>query len=220
MSGRGGWKARNSPRLHWTADFSSRVPRSLPPIPGPSPARGEGRIFGNRIVSGTLDKSFAPLLGEPCWGVHYDRQLNLSMNFGEPSLEIREPYETDSKSGLARRVASRRVVTVRGRWWLWVHCCHWRLTLRDVNQATGSSSLRRIERVIKQLEGQKLTSVAVQPETGASRFEFDLGCVLHCRRLSRDSDADLWLLYKPNGYVLSVAGDGTIGHQRGRGRSS
>jgi len=172
-------------------------------------------MLEERIVSGLLDKSFRVLLGKPCWGVQYDRQLNLSMHFGKPSLKIREPFETDSKSDLVRRMASRRRVTVRGQWWLWIHCCHWRLTSGDVVLATGASSFRRIERVIKQLDGQKLASVAVEPETGATRFEFDLGCVLHCRRLARNSDAELWMLYKPNGYVLSIGGDGTISHERG-----
>jgi len=66
-----------------------------------------------------------------------------------------------------------------------------------------------------QLAGQELVSVAVEPETGATRFVFDLGCVLHCRRFKRDTDDELWMLYKPSGYVLSVHGNGTFSHQRG-----
>ena len=81
--------------------------------------------------------------------------------------------------------------------------------------ATGSSSIRRIERATAQLAGQELVSVAVQPEMGATRFVFDLGCVLHCRRFERDTDAELWTLYKPSGYVLSVHGNGTFSHHRG-----
>jgi hypothetical protein len=111
-------------------------------------------------------------------------------------------------------MASRRRVTVRGEWWLWIYCCYWRLTSGDLELATGSSSMLRIERATAQLEGQELVSVAVEPETGATRFTFDLGCVLHCRRFERDSDAELWMLYKPSGYVLSVHSNGTFSHQR------
>ena len=57
-------------------------------------------------------------------------------------------------------------------------------------------------------------SIVVEPETGATHFAFDLGCVLHCRRVERDTDAELWMLYKPSGYVLSVHGNGTFSHQR------
>ncbi|MDX1970371.1 MAG: hypothetical protein SFV23_24590 [Planctomycetaceae bacterium] len=111
-------------------------------------------------------------------------------------------------------MASRRLVTVRGEWWLWIYCCYWQLTSGDLQLATGSSSLRRIELATSQLDGQELVSVDVEPETGATRFVFDLGCVLQCRRFKRDTDAELWLLYRPSGYVLSVHGNGTFGHQR------
>jgi len=162
-----------------------------------------------------IDRSFQPLYGHPCWGLHFERNLNLSMNFGKPSLRVREPYDTDSKSKAVRRMASRRMVTVHGQWWLWFYCCCWRLTCGDLRLATSSSALRRIKRATVQLDGQKLVSLAVTPETGATRFDFDLGCVLHCRRFERDSDAELWMLYKPSGYVLSVHANGTFSHQRG-----
>jgi len=136
------------------------------------------------------------------------------MNFGKPSLEVREPFKTDSKSEFVQRVAAARRVTVHGEWWLWIYCCYWRLTLDGVGMATGSSSFRRIERATKHLDGQKLVSVDVDPETGATRFDFDLGCALHCRRYDRDSDRELWILYKPRGYVLSVRGNGCVSHQR------
>ena len=160
-----------------------------------------------------IDRSFRPLLGQPCWGLHYEPRLNLSINFGRPALRVREPYDTDSKSDAVRRMASRRQVTVRGRWWLWLYNCRWRIVSGGLTLATGSSSLRKIERAVSQLAGQALNSVQVEPVTGSTCFTFDLGCVLHCRRFERGSDAELWLLYRPSGFVLSVYGDGTIGHR-------
>jgi hypothetical protein len=165
----------------------------------------------NKIIA----KSFEPLYGQPCWGLHYLRLLNLSMNFGKPSLDVREPYHTKSKDEVLQRLAARRNVTVRGEWWLWIYCCHWRLTLDGVALATSSSSLRRIQRAMAQLEGQELVSVVVEPDTGATRFTFDLGGVLHCRRFGRESEEELWTLYKRNRYVLSVCGNGTFSHGRG-----
>jgi hypothetical protein len=136
------------------------------------------------------------------------------MNFGTPSLHIREPFITNEKSEIVRRMAARRCVTVRGEWWLWVNCCYWRLSSQGSELATGSSSLKRIERAVAELSGQALVSIGVRPTTGATRFGFDLGCVLECRRFERNSDAELWMLYKPRGYVLSVNGNGTFSHQR------
>jgi hypothetical protein len=163
-----------------------------------------------------IDKSFQPLYGKPCWGLHYLRLLNLSMNFGKPSLHVREPYGTKSKDEVIQRSAARRLVTVRGQWWLWIYCSYWRLTSDGVLLATGASSLKRIQRATALLEGQKLVSIHVQPKTAATRFTFDLGCVLDCRRF-RDNDDDLWTLYEPRGYMLSVCGNGTSSHVRGIG---
>jgi hypothetical protein len=162
-----------------------------------------------------IRRSLQPLYGQPCWGLCYHQNLNLTMNFGKPSLRVREPYITDSQSEIVRRMAARRRVTVRGEWWLWIYLCYWRLTSDNLEMGTGSSSLRRIKRATSQLAGQALVSVDVEPETGATRFVFDLGCVLHCRRFERDADDELWTLYKPSGYVLSVHGNGTFSHQRG-----
>ena len=166
-----------------------------------------------------FNKSFQQLYGKPCWGLRYDRQLNLSMNFGIPSLDIREPFMTDSTSEIVQQMAALRRVTVRGEWFLWIYCCYWSLTSGEHQLATGSSSYRRIERAVSQFEGQKLVSVTMDPDTCATRFTFDLGCILRCRRFEPDSKQELWMLYKPSGYVLSVCGEGHIDHQRGTERA-
>ena len=66
------------------------------------------------------------------------------------------------------------------------------------------------------LNGQILIRAQVNPQTGATRFEFDLGGLLEVRRFERDSEDDLWILYKPNGYVLAVKGGGQHSHQLGK----
>ncbi|MBI3407003.1 MAG: hypothetical protein HY040_01420 [Planctomycetes bacterium] len=162
-----------------------------------------------------FERTFQPLFGQPCWGLDFTRILSLSMNFGKPSLRIREPYTTTSKSEAVQLLAQRRRVTVRGEWWLSIYCCYWRLSLDNLPLATGSSSFRRIRLAMAQLTEQHLISVRVEPVSGATLFAFDLGCVLECRRFDRDSDAEVWMLYKPNGYVLSVHGNGCFRHQRG-----
>jgi hypothetical protein len=167
----------------------------------------------------TISTTFWAVYGQPCWGLSYERQLNLSMNFGEPSLRVREPFHSNSKSESVRRHFSRRTVRVRGQWWLWIYLCRWRLSSGGLNLATGSSSLHRIQRALAELEGQKLVEVAVAPSTGATRFAFDLGCTLDCRRFGRDTHDELWTLYKPNGYVLAGHGDGTFRHERASARA-
>ena len=64
------------------------------------------------------------------------------------------------------------------------------------------------------LDGQRLTGVTLEPLTGATEFAFDLGATLQVRRLVAD-DSDIWTLYKPNGYVLGIRGDGSCTHAKG-----
>jgi hypothetical protein len=160
-----------------------------------------------------IEKTFRELFGQPCWGIDHSRWLNLWINFGKPSLRVREPYKTKSKSNFIRESASRRGVYIQGQWQLNVFYCFWQLRNNDQLLATGSSSRPRIDRAISKLDGQKLISVQISQKTGATRFKFDLGCVLNCRPIGDDGEADLWTLYKPNGYTVSVQGNGTFCHQ-------
>jgi hypothetical protein len=168
-----------------------------------------GTVAGDKLIA----KRFAALRQHPCWGLHYDRQLNLTMSFGRPSLRIREPFVTQSKSLAAQGISSRRLVTVRGQWWLWLFCCYWQLQQKGEVLATGSASFRRIELALKELDGQKLTSLSVDRSTGRSHFVFDLGCELVCRRFEPDSNSDVWTLYGPKD-VVSVTGQGAVRCER------
>ena len=64
------------------------------------------------------------------------------------------------------------------------------------------------------LEGQRLTEIQVVPQTGATRFGFDLDTVLEVRRMHRGSKDDLWLLYEGDKLVRLVRGDGSYDRQR------
>ena len=166
-----------------------------------------------------IEKSFKPLYGNPCWGITYDRRTNLAMNFGTPRLKvIREPHATKSKLERVKQRAAQRMVAVRGQWKLWIFCGYWRIYRNGRLLGGYSSTFRTGTRAADSLEGEKLLRVDVDPKTGATRFEFDLGSVLEVRRLRNyESDEDIWILYKPNGYALSVHGDGTYDHVPGSG---
>ena len=176
--------------------------------------RSSGNRECGRMNAKVIEKCFQPIYGQPCWGLSYDRQLNLSMSFGQPLLKVREPYKSRSKSDFVQRIAARRRVTIKGRWWLWLVCCNWSITSDGLPLATSSSSRRKIQFAIGQLSGQELVSVDVEPRAVVTRFAFDLGCILQCRPFKGDA-GQLWMLRKPSGYYLSVYGNGTFSHQRG-----
>jgi hypothetical protein len=160
-------------------------------------------------------KTFRKIYGKPCWGLEYDPQLNLSMSFGDPILRIQEPKQSKSKNSLVRDLLSRRRVTVKGKWWLWIYCAYWKISLNGSRAATSSSSFLQISKSLAKLQGQVLNEVHVNPRTGATRFDFDLGGVLEVRRFERKSEDDLWMLYEPNGHVLTLRGDGRYSHGLG-----
>ena len=164
-----------------------------------------------------VSRSFEPVYGHLCWGVTYYRLTNLSMNFGPPRLEvIREPQERKSRDPLIRRIGQRRLVSVIGRWSLWIYVCYWKISYKG-RKATCSSSCTDIRRATGDIEGQRLVDVEVNRETGATRFAFDLGACLDVRRRERDCDDELWILHKPSGYFLSVRANGTYDHEPGSG---
>jgi hypothetical protein len=155
------------------------------------------------------------LIGQICWGVEYEKQLNLKMSFGKPRLRVREPYVSKSKSRRVREIVACRNATAKGEWWLWIFCAYWRIVVPNSVTATSSSPLRVKRAAMGRLSGQRLKGIRVNTNHVATHFAFDLGATLEVRRMEKASDADVWTLYKPNGYVLGVRGDGTFTYNRG-----
>jgi hypothetical protein len=155
------------------------------------------------------------LIGKMCWGVDWERQLNLEVSFGKPRLRVREPYISKSKSPRVLESASHRRVIVKGHWWLWVFCAYWNIIIPSTVTASYSSPMRLKRRAMSLLSGQKLVGIRVESKTGLTEFSFDLGGVLRVRRMKVDGDEDVWSLAKPDGYYVSVRGDGTFTHEKG-----
>lgn len=159
-----------------------------------------------------IEKVFEPIYGQPCWCVNYERYLNLSLNFGPPRLNIHEPHPTKSRSKVVRRNAARRLVIVRGRWWLWIYVSYWRLSYNGIvvsNRRWPAS--RRMPDALRDLEGQKLIRVRVNSKTGATRFDFDLGAKLEVWKLDDDEVYELWTLYvRSPQRVLSLHSNGHL----------
>lgn len=149
------------------------------------------------------------VFGKPCWGVQFGF-LNLSMNFGKPSLQVDEPKTVaPTRSQRVREIFAQRRVTVRGQWWLWLQSCTWKLTSFN-RTAYLSSSKKRMEYAMASLDGQELVDVEISERTGATRFHFDLGDILDCRRVDAKEVTEMWNLYQPDGRVLIAHTDGSF----------
>ena len=160
-----------------------------------------------------IEGVFAPIYGLPCWGVNYGRYLNLSLNFGPPRLRIREPRSTVSRSVVVRRNAARRLVTVKGRWWLWIYVSYWRLSYNGIVVSNRRwPAPRKMPDMLRDLEGQKLIRARVNSKTGATRFDFDLGAKLEVWKVDDREVYELWTLYvcSPQRRVFSLHSNGDL----------
>jgi hypothetical protein len=159
-----------------------------------------------------ITNTFRPLLGLPCWGVRFDGNTGLWLQFGPPHLRIRQPRPNLAKfTGTVRRILSKRLITVSGRWTLSISCGRWRLKPRRGRAVSGRSTYERIQATIAELDGQQLTQATVDPQSGATRLTFDLGALLEVAG-SDCEDGEIWTLYKPRAYALSIRSSGEYSH--------
>ncbi len=151
--------------------------------------------------------AFEPILGCPAWQVEKGHASFLTMEFGEPQLEIREPKSP--------KFRNRRLVTIRGEWHLWIYCCGWNIAQDGERLAHYEAEDETIREAAAQLDGQCLERLWLEPGTVITHFEFDLGAVLTTYPLDDDPDMEQWILYEPSGDVLTVRADNRFCHRPG-----
>lgn len=139
------------------------------------------------------------MLGLSAWGVKQGHGSFLTFEFGEPKLGV-----TECKS---EEIGLRMSAHVHGDRHLWIYCCYWR-ALQDGSQVTWSENADElIERAAARLNGQKLTSVEVDPDKGRSTFTFDLGGSLETWPSGGDSTDEQWFIHGKS-EVLAYGADG------------
>jgi hypothetical protein len=152
--------------------------------------------------------AFSRLIGLPAWCVQKGHGSILTFQFGAPHLSIREPIPNPSvQNENVRRQLQRRHVVPHGEWYLWIYMCHWRCTENNIVQGTDESADADIIAAAACMDGQKLTSVEVEPASGRSKFRFDLGATLETWPYEDDND-EQWLLFTPGDHVLTYRADG------------
>lgn len=151
--------------------------------------------------------AFAPLIGMPSWEVKRGHGSFVTLEFGEPILEIGEPSDTlVFLDGAPPRLPTRSAY-VHGQWHLWIYCCDWQLTAKQIELAHSESDDIRMARALRILNGQALVSVDVDHNDGSTVFKFDLGCKMATRPYD-DEPHEQWMMKDPSGCWLSVRSDG------------
>ena len=150
---------------------------------------------------------FTDIVGKRAWLVCKGYGSFLTMEFGEPHLEVWEPIP-----GSQSRALRRPSVAVQGDWHLWVYCCEWTITEGGLQLAHSESEDREIERAAHLLNGLTLLAVDVDPSTANTRFRFELETELTTATMGPDYEC--WMLKTSDGW-FSLRGDATYSIGRG-----
>lgn len=155
-----------------------------------------------------------PVLGRTLWLVGRGHGSFITMEYGEPHVDVREPRLWPLHIEGAPAKTLRRSPFVHGEWHLWIYCCEWSLLLKYVQLAHNESDNVTMDRALRVLNGQVLKAVDIEPDDSRTRFTFDLGCSLLTYPAPPgiyDDPVEQWKLYSRSGsdlLVLSVRGDG------------
>ena len=169
--------------------------------------------LNNRAVrtDPTFEQSFRRLYGKPCWNAKRGYGSFLTLEFGAPHLEVREPRKASSgASARVRKHLARRLVTLRGDWHLWIYCADWTVYDKRRRVAGSEASKAKIDEAADLLDGQALTRASFHYRGCRSVFSFDLGGRLVVTPYGNEDEA--WMLYEPSGTVLTLQGDKTFSH--------
>jgi hypothetical protein len=154
------------------------------------------------------------LKGKICWGPFFSPLVNLSFEFGKPSLVlVHEPPAHHSGEELnPDSFTHRRVVHVGGQYTLWLTGARW--AIRSAGEGVAAkdySSQRVISRAIMWLAGQRVTDVFVDQDDCTMKISMDLGgsIVIRLAHLLKGGE-DVWVLYGPGDEILSLLPNGTL----------
>lgn len=160
-------------------------------------------VFSNRKHTENI---LSCLVGRPCWNVRALTPMTfLSLQFGRPSLEIREPRLSHATSPRVRALLARRRIWIHGQWCFSTYCCKWEVFEGAHLVGKSSSYTKKREQVADFLEGQKVTSVALVTRGLRTVINFDLGGRLEMRPFDRKLEQ--WSLRMPGNVWLALRAD-------------
>jgi len=172
------------------------------------------------LEAGEIDRILAAVYGNYAWAVKQGHGSFLTVEFGMPSLQIREPMDVPPQASMQSRSGlQRRRVNVVGKWHLWIHCCNWSISFMGGEAAHSESSREAIASATEQLDGQRLSSVRRHSAQGTWTFTFDLGGELTTWPYGDDPLEEQWLFYEgQSGRVLTVRADDCYSYGPGNQR--
>lgn len=150
------------------------------------------------------------LLGQIAWGVARGPGSFLHIEFGDPHLVVREPISPRTATAeRAKRALKRRHAHVEGDWTLWIEYGDWRLQTEHAALDSETAPGGDADECLRDLNGQRLVSVAAGSRPNGTVFKFDLGAVLEVWPSAEIADTQ-WSLKSRDGSVASFGHDSIL----------
>jgi hypothetical protein len=158
----------------------------------------------------TVGEAFAPLIGQIVWGCKRTHGTVLAMEFGPPSLSIRDPIRAvHATSDAIRRRLARRRVSLVGQWHLLIDHGDWEIHTEAGTIASADFDDASLQLFLEELDGQYLTAASPGSKSASCVLSFDLGGYV-CLLPTEAVGADQWLLYGPDEKVIVRRNDGRL----------
>ena len=143
----------------------------------------------------TMDEFFDPILKKMAWQLRRGNGTFLTMEFGSPKLDIREPIAHAEKNGSS--ILWRRRVFVRGEWHLWIQYCRWNAQSRSGHEASSEINLAETKSTLEEIDGQFIQSVRYDAEKCNIELNFDLDSKILISPEPGNSDGPVMALFGP-----------------------
>jgi hypothetical protein len=166
----------------------------------------------------TVEEVFEPLIGKWAWQVKRGYGSFLTMEFGNPHLEVREPKLVGADvSAHVRENFRRRRVTVVGDWHLWIQYCDWQVVTANRSiSSIETDNPYMVDECLAELDGQILTSARAEGRDPATVFRFDLGGMLQVSPSMDQPEEYLWTLYQRNVRTFALGADGRLHEEKAK----
>lgn len=136
-----------------------------------------------------IENKVSSLLGQKAWGTELGVGSFVTIEFG------------------SERAAAEAGERPHGEWHLWVYCCAWRLETEDEVVAASEDPREKLQTAVQRLNDHVLQAVKVERPALETTFTFEGGLTLRLFPIFSEN-FEHWMLYDPNGFVLTV-GPGT-----------
>jgi hypothetical protein len=157
----------------------------------------------------TVQEAFHPIIGKPAWQVKCGHGSFITLEFGDPELEILEPKMVEfSESEKIKKEFSKRRIYIKGQWQLWLQYCNWKITTRSNLFANNDSNHDTINNCLNEVGGQILQSVEENESSAGIQLKFDLGACIDISPSPHFIDDIQWEISNPDKTTYSYMSDG------------